>query len=744
VSAVLTDSGTMVRRRLRHVARYPSLTLVLAGFPVVFLLLFVFVLGGTLGAGLGVPGGGREAYLGYVVPGIVLIAVASVAQGTAISAATDATEGLVARFRTMAIARAAVLTGHVVAATLQSALVVLVVLVAALALGYRPAAGPLAWLGVAGVVVLISFALTWLTVAMGLVADSVETASNAPMPLVLLPFLGSGFVPTASMPGPAAGLRRAPAVHPGDGGAAGPARRRPARRRPARPRPGVVRRDRRRRLPVGAARLRAPGPAVSTVPTTDTSSTDPTSGAPVDHTVRPCRPCARPAAPSTRRRSCSGPASTARSARYAFPAGEPGLAGHRYDLVPVDPGRPAVQLARELMPPPTIDYSGFEIPPAPPGEFLLMDEPQHGRYRRPLAAASPPGGCGCSPSASSRSPPSTSTPMEEAGPADRPGDRVRQARSRRHDLRAAGVPVPTGALPGNSRQVHERGDRATRTRWPPTPRSRQYLAELVAAKRAHPTDDVLSDLIDGDLTDEELRGMSLLLLAAGLDTTANTIALGTFALLRNPAQLAALRADPGLADGAVEELLRYLSVAKTLLRTALEDVELAGRTIEAGTTVVLSYHTANRDPERFPRPHVLDLRRRDGGHLAFGHGVHLCLGQQLARVELRVALPALLTRLPTLRLAVPAEEVPAAAGDGGRLRGEEPPGQLGRVTRDPAAARPALPGGGTGPGRGQVGVGAGPVRGPGRVGGLRCPPGGGVGHRRLEVPLESAPAAPAR
>ncbi len=168
---------------------------------------------------------------------------------------------------------------------------------------------------------------------------------------------------------------------------------------------------------------------------------------------------------------------------------------------------------------------------------------------------------------------------------------------------------------------------------------------------------MLSDLTDGDLTDEELRGMSLLLLAAGLDTTANTIALGTFALLENPAQLAALRADPALADGAVEELLRYLTVAKTFLRTALEDVELGGRTVEAGTAVILSYHAADRDPDRFPEPHALDLRRDAGGHLAFGHGPHLCLGRQLARVELRVALPALLTRFPTLRLAVPAEEV---------------------------------------------------------------------------------------
>jgi len=135
------------------------------------------------------------------------------------------------------------------------------------------------------------------------------------------------------------------------------------------------------------------------------------------------------------------------------------------------------------------------------------------------------------------------------------------------------------------------------------------------------------------------------------------LALGTFALLRNPAQLAALRADPALADRAVEELLRYLSVAKTFMRTALEDVELGGQTIEAGTTVILSYNTANRDPDRFADPHVLDLRRKAGGHLAFGHGIHQCLGQQLARVEMRVAFPALINRFPTLRLAVPAEEV---------------------------------------------------------------------------------------
>ncbi|MGW3402720.1 cytochrome P450, partial [Streptomyces zhihengii] len=187
--------------------------------------------------------------------------------------------------------------------------------------------------------------------------------------------------------------------------------------------------------------------------------------------------------------------------------------------------------------------------------------------------------------------------------------------------------------------------------------TQEYLARLVAAKRAEPTDDILSELTGSELTDEELKGISLILLAAGFDTTANMLSLGTFALLRNPEQFAALRDDPALTDGAVEELLRYLSVAKTFHRTALEDVELGGQTVRAGTTVVLSYNTANRDPDRFADPHALDIRRQAAGHLAFSHGIHQCLGQQLARVEMRVAFRALVDRFPTLRLAVPPSEV---------------------------------------------------------------------------------------
>ncbi|MFE5740229.1 cytochrome P450 [Streptomyces celluloflavus] len=186
----------------------------------------------------------------------------------------------------------------------------------------------------------------------------------------------------------------------------------------------------------------------------------------------------------------------------------------------------------------------------------------------------------------------------------------------------------------------------------------EFLGELVPAKRAEPTDDLLSDLTAADLSDEELVNIGFVLLGAGLDTTANMLALGTFALLSHPGQLALLRADPGIAGHAVEELLRYLSIIPFTVRTALEDIELHGERIKAGETVTVSVPAANRDPARFADPDTLDLLRPARGHVAFGHGVHQCLGQQLARVEMQVALPALLTRFPALRLAVPAEDVP--------------------------------------------------------------------------------------
>ncbi|HVV08442.1 ABC transporter permease [Amycolatopsis sp.] len=200
----LRDSATMLRRNLKHVQRYPSMTVLLVGMPVIFLLLFVYVFGGTLGNGLGPGGGGRAAYVNYVTPAIILMTIASTVQGTAISVATDLTEGIIARFRTMAIARVSVLTGHVLGSVIQAMFTLAIVIGVALLVGFRPTAGFGEWLATAGFLVLVTFALVWLAVALGQVSKSVETASNLPMPLILLPFLGSGFVPTDSMP---AGLR---------------------------------------------------------------------------------------------------------------------------------------------------------------------------------------------------------------------------------------------------------------------------------------------------------------------------------------------------------------------------------------------------------------------------------------------------------------------------------------------------------------------------------------------------------
>ena len=185
------------------------------------------------------------------------------------------------------------------------------------------------------------------------------------------------------------------------------------------------------------------------------------------------------------------------------------------------------------------------------------------------------------------------------------------------------------------------------------------LKGLVSDKRAEPTDDLLSDLVGtGELVDDELVNIAFLLLCAGLDTTANMLGLGVFLLLRHPDQLATLREEPENGARVVEELLRYLSITPFTVRTALEDLELGGRTVREGETVTVSIAAANRDPAVFPEPDSLDPHRPTGGHLAFGHGIHQCLGQQLARVEMQVAFPALFARFPDLRLAAPEEEVP--------------------------------------------------------------------------------------
>ena len=191
--------------------------------------------------------------------------------------------------------------------------------------------------------------------------------------------------------------------------------------------------------------------------------------------------------------------------------------------------------------------------------------------------------------------------------------------------------------------------------------SREYMAELVARAQAQPGEDMLGMLVrqHGDeLSTDELIGVAGLLLIAGHETTSNMLGLGTLALLRHPDQLALVRADPTAAAPAGEERLRWLgSVHSGVPRTTTRDVVLGGVEIPADTMVVLALATANRDPRLLADGDRLDVTRDAAGHVAFGHGVHHCLGAPLARMEMRIAFPALLRRFPRLALAVPFEEV---------------------------------------------------------------------------------------
>ncbi|MFD8635223.1 ABC transporter permease [Streptomyces sp. NPDC059533] len=200
LSLALRDSSTMLRRNLLHARRYPSLTLNLLLTPIMLLLLFVYVFGDAMSAGLG--GGGRSAYIAYIVPGLLLMTIGSTTIGTAVSVANDMNEGIIARFRTMAIHRPSVLVGHVIGSVLQSIASVVLVGLVGLAIGFRATdATALEWLAAFGLLVLFALAFTWIAVGMGLISPNAEAASNNAMPMILLPLLSSAFVPVGSMPG---------------------------------------------------------------------------------------------------------------------------------------------------------------------------------------------------------------------------------------------------------------------------------------------------------------------------------------------------------------------------------------------------------------------------------------------------------------------------------------------------------------------------------------------------------------
>ncbi|MFE1289774.1 ABC transporter permease [Streptomyces sp. NPDC058751] len=197
ISLAVRDSSTMLRRNLLHARRYPSLTLNLLLTPVMLLLLFVYIFGDTMSGGAG-----RSAYIAYIVPGILLMTIGSTVVGTAVSVATDMNEGIIARFRTMAIHRGSILFGHVVGSVLQAVISVVLVGAVGVAMGFRSTdATVVEWLAAFGLLALFALAFTWIAVGMGMGSPNAEAASNNAMPLILLPLISSAFVPLDSMPG---------------------------------------------------------------------------------------------------------------------------------------------------------------------------------------------------------------------------------------------------------------------------------------------------------------------------------------------------------------------------------------------------------------------------------------------------------------------------------------------------------------------------------------------------------------
>jgi cytochrome P450 len=297
--------------------------------------------------------------------------------------------------------------------------------------------------------------------------------------------------------------------------------------------------------------------------------------------------------------------------------------------------------------------------PAMPGIFIGMDEPDHSRYRQLLNRHF------------------TARRVHDLEPMiERITERCLDAmasRGTQADLVTAfALPLPALViceLLGAPEESHDEIQRHRMAMIAPDPdptamreavgATMMFLMKLAARRRTDPSDDLLSGLLaDGELTDQELSGIAMLMLIAGHETTASMLSMSVYLLLERPELAAALRGlDGELVPGAADELLRYLSVVQFASRAALTDIELDGQLVKEGETVTISLSTADRDGARFPDPDTFDVDRPSSGHVAFGHGAHQCIGQHLARAEMRIALSALLRRFPDLRLAVPADDV---------------------------------------------------------------------------------------
>lgn len=312
------------------------------------------------------------------------------------------------------------------------------------------------------------------------------------------------------------------------------------------------------------------------------------------------------------------------------------------------------------------NYRGFALPPALDANLLNMDPPDHTRIRRLVSQAF--------------------TPRRVAAlrrPVERVAEQLLDAIEPlgRADLLAAyATPLPITVIcdllgvPEDDRHDFRAWTDSLITPDPDRPEAARaavkamlgFFTGLIERKRAEPGDDLLSDLIaarddqeDGaGLSEDELTSLAFLILFAGYENTVHLIANAVLALLTHPEQLAALRAEPELITGAVEELARFDGPAPLAIRRfPRENVTIGGVTVPAGETVLLALGSANRDPEQFTDPGRLDLRRRESGHLALGHGIHYCLGAPLARMETALALTALLRRFPALALDVPVERL---------------------------------------------------------------------------------------
>ncbi|OIJ88565.1 cytochrome P450 [Streptomyces monashensis] len=348
-------------------------------------------------------------------------------------------------------------------------------------------------------------------------------------------------------------------------------------------------------------------------------------------------------------------------ARMVYPDGHVGWIVSSYELVRKVLSDPRFSHSTEIGHFP-VTHRGQVMPNHPriPGMFIHMDPPDHTRYRRLLTGEFTARRANqLATRAQAVAAEQIDVMREHGSPADLVATFAKPL-SLRVLSEFVGLPYGEADRYGHAPTLLHDSDADPQEAAAAMGQAVAFFAEVIERRRKEPEDDLISRLIAGGrLTTEELCNMVTLLLFAGYETTESALAVGVFALLHHPDQLAALRADPSKLDAAIEELLRYLTVNQyDTYRTALEDIELDGETVRKGDSITVSLPAANRDPAKFECPAKLDIGRETSGHMAFGFGIHQCLGQNLARVELRAGFSALLRAFPDLSLAADFEEVP--------------------------------------------------------------------------------------